>query len=233
MQSYVTQGKSAEDLQPFPDLESFLTYVGGPGASYDRAVLYLQGTKGIDLGIRLFRDQKRLELSSSLERKQFNNVVALFEDQIDLKLLKEQQPSSSEADNLKGAGLLEKLFFAVVPALVLAWGGVEGFKGWQKQYAVEIVFPPKLKDGESKVVGPEIQINWTVQVTQWWNTSESKPGLDATVRVFNESGHAVLEAANKNPLFNASLRPGKYTVEVEVPQVRKRDRVPITIEAAR
>jgi HSP20 family molecular chaperone IbpA len=43
----------------------------------------------------------------------------------------------------------------------------------------------------------------------------------------------VFAVANEKPRVSVHLDPGKYTVEVEVPQVSKRDRVPVTIEVGK
>jgi hypothetical protein len=84
-------------------LESFLAQERSPGAAYDQAVLYVQGTHGHDLGIRLDMDKKRLELRSSLDRKEFNKVAELFEDQLDLKLIKDVQPTRQGRQLFRGA----------------------------------------------------------------------------------------------------------------------------------
>ena len=227
---YVTQGKGSEDLEPFDDLARFLARVADLGAEYDRATLYVQGAHGLDLGIHLNRTEGQLGLRSSMRRKEFNKVASLFEDKIDLKLLAELKPMTVEPDRTKKPdSFWGKIFLAIVPALVLTWGGIEGFKGYQKQYAVEIIFPRKVSTGNSIASGPDIKIDWVVQVTQWWNTRECNPVPDSVIRVFDESGSPVFEDRNKKPLVPVRLLPGVYTVEVEVSQFGKRDRVPVTI----
>jgi hypothetical protein len=233
VEAYTAQGKGAEDLDASYDIESFLARLGQVGA-YERAKLYVEGMLGRALGIYLDRNNKRLELRSSLPRMLFNQTAAVFQDEIDINLIREEQsadapgPTQAHSDNF-----FVKVFLALVPPLILAWGGIEGFKGAQKQYAVEIIFPQKPATGEATVKGKEFEINWVVRLTQWWRTREAAGQTVATVRVFDEHGSPVFDRSGLLPLASVTLAPGRYVIEVESPGLGLRDRLPVTVQGSK
>lgn len=222
--SYITLGGSTQDLEPSLTLDAFLTRIGDPNTEYDSAHLYVEGPRGKALGISLDRATQELAIRSSLDRKQFNQVVDEFENAIDLKLVKAVSPDK-ETSGGKGSG--EGLLAKVVIAIVGLFLSVEFIKEAIPRYQVEITFPRTQSDGMATIHADSFHLRWLVHKTRWWDTRDVDNAGLARVELLDTSGGVVLDRVDQHPGAVLSVAPGNYEVVVTIPALGKSARLPL------
>lgn len=222
--SYITLGGSSQDLEPSSTLDAFLARIGDPNTEYDSAHLYVEGPRGKALGISLDRVAQELAIRSSLDRKQFNQVVDEFENAIDLKLVKAVS-SDKEVSGGKGAG--EGMLAKVVIAVVGLFLSVEFIKEAIPRHNVEITFPRVQADGIATIQSDTLHLHWLVQQTRWWDTRDLENAALARLELLDPSGAVVLERVGQSPGAALKVAPGSYEVVVTIPALGKSARLPL------
>lgn len=230
VESYTATGRGAEDLEPIHSIDTFVARVGEPGASIDRAHLYVEGARGRGLGITLDRTKEELWIGSSLDRKEFNAVVECFENAVDLKLKKEEAPPKDDVPRKpSGEGLLAKLIVAVVGLFL----SVEVIKESIPRYSVEITFPRTQSDGKAAVVSGELALDWVVRRSRWWDNAELTPPMEAMLTILDSRGSPISPgAARIGSGFQLQLGPGHYEVILRFPELGKSARLPLVVSAS-
>ncbi|HWB96840.1 MAG TPA: hypothetical protein VG672_09065 [Bryobacteraceae bacterium] len=168
--AYITVGEKAEDLESYPELAPFLEGLRKPG-EYTLANLAIEGPRGRLLGIRLDRGKSRLQLWSSIERREFQAVVGAFEERLDLALDKiEDAPKEKEAAK-GGWGIWIPVVVSLVGAaaslavaLLTANNGLPSLKT-----TLEITAPAKNKDNVAEVSGAGTPVRWTISRKTLWS----------------------------------------------------------------
>lgn len=222
--SYITLGGSTQDLEPSSTLDAFLTRIGDATTEYDSAHLYVEGPRGKALGLSLDRVTQELAIRSSLDRKQFNQIVEEFENAIDLKLIKAVSPDKETASG-KGAG--EGMLAKVVIAIVGLFLSVEFIKEAIPRYNVEITFPRLQSDGIATIQSDTLHLRWLVQETRWWDTRDVENAALARLELLDTSGAVVLNRVDQSPGAGLKVAPGNYEVVVTIPALGKSARLPL------
>jgi hypothetical protein len=226
--AYITRGGSAQDLESFHSVDGFLKAVGDGDVDYDGAGVHVEGPNGKAISVTLDRVKKQLEIFSSLKRKEFNEVADVFENEIDLRLLKEVSPDDASTNTKSPAlDLLAKIVLAVAGLLVSA----EFIKEAVPRDRLEITFPQPGPEGVAIVEADVLRPRWIVRRTRWWDTHDMEDIPPATLQVLDSRGAVAFERTEQQPGIAVPLRPGEYQLGIIVPLLRKSEYLRFKIDS--
>lgn len=223
--------KGKKVLRDIKDLSSFLQQVRGINVdSYiENVYLYIQGPRGIDLGIFVVDNLERLELKSSLRHREFSELVRAIKKPLKLKEVKKEE--ARERQEKKEKGRLD-VVVKFLPVITLVLGFLLSpitLAAAFPKHQLQITYPSS-EEGQQITASAQqgFRLEWALETEQWFRKTINRDSL-ATIRILEDSSPDVDVRKAQYPGAILHLNPGRYTVEVVSAQSGVFDRIVIEI----
>ena len=208
--AYAEEDKGSAALQPLFDVPGFVEWVKDNSRKFSLVQISLEGPREAAFGISADLKKMQLAIRGSFTRSIFNQLTGVFEDKLDLKLLKEVKNPDSPQKSAKGESPIIKIVIAVLAFIASAAIINEAVP----KYELQLTRPLQLEDKKPvEKKSDEIYIDWVVKKKQWWHTSQSANNK-VDIQIFNDEQIPVRTIADTSPPVKIKLDPGLYDIQV-------------------
>jgi hypothetical protein len=204
--------------------------------AYDEVTLLAQGPHGRSLRVNATAGLRQLVLKSHLTTDELPHLEKIFQRELTLTPVAagEDEPATPKQPASRGDGLGSKAVLAMLSA-ALGLGLSTGFVTAAVPRAeVHITSPRSAKErtDAAPVAGPDIAIDWQVQIDRWFRTREEWQRA-ATVRVLRDGLDAIPPLRAAMPGTTVKLAPGRYEIRVIVEDLGKSDWVLVDVGSSK
>lgn len=217
----------------YSNLDEFLQAIKeiDPDSKVEEIYIYIEGRLGKALSIELTNDLSHLAVRSSLDIKEFNEAIRVF-NRLNIKEIKPtgEQPRKSNVTD----SLWFKIALPVITALVTFILTPTFLRAPVPQYDIHIR-SPRVVEGTriisitAQEVPQEVPIEWDVNKEQWFISSTDR-NAPANIRILQNGLSVVQELNNQEPGTKILLEPGTYDIEVYLVESGVSDKIRIVIE---
>lgn len=208
--AYAEEDKGSDALQPLFDVPGFVEWVKDNSRKFSLVEISLEGPREAAVGISANLKKMQLAIRGSFTRSIFNQLTGVFEDKLDLKLLKEVKNPDSLQKSTKGESPVIKIVIAVLAFIASAAILNEAVP----KYELQLTRPLQLEDKKPvEKKSDKIYIDWVVKKKQWWHTSQSANNK-VNILIFNDEQIPIKTIADTSPPVKIELDPGLYDIQV-------------------